>query len=128
MITIADLCETLTGLPNVPSKEQEKYLQLLIDNILAPIEATGTTLKINSGYRSPAVNKAVKGAKNSEHLVLGTGAAADITTGSVKTNKALFDKIIAMQLPYRQIIDEKKYRWIHISYNPNDVKRQVLHL
>ena len=38
----------------------------------------GTSIHINSGYRSPSYNHSVEGATNSQHL---TGSAADITAG-----------------------------------------------
>jgi putative transposase len=33
-----------------------------------------------------------------------------------------------LKLPFRQLIDEKDFSWVHISYNKNDIKRQVLKL
>jgi len=50
-------------------KELALNLQVLRD-------ALGLPIHINSGYRSPAHNKAVVGAKNSQHLL---GKAGDIT-------------------------------------------------
>jgi hypothetical protein len=31
-------------------------------------------------------------------------------------------------LPFCQLIDEKNFSWVHISYDKNNVKRQILHL
>lgn len=56
-------CEVLVNL-----KEVALNLQVLRDHFDRPI-------KINSGYRSPSHNKAVGGAKNSQHVL---GKAADI--------------------------------------------------
>jgi uncharacterized protein YcbK (DUF882 family) len=42
---------------------------------------------VTSGYRCPALNKAVNGSKYSQHV---KGQAADITTGYVSWNKKLF--------------------------------------
>ncbi len=61
-------------------KELAKELQVLRDYLNTP-------LKINSGYRSPAHNKAVGGAKFSQHLL---GKAADISS-----NKYTPDQIYA---------------------------------
>ena len=44
----------------------------------------GSSISINSGYRPPAVNLAVGGASNSQHLY---GAAADIVVGSFKPHE-----------------------------------------
>ncbi len=57
-------CEVLVNL-----KELALNLQVLRD-------ALGLPIHINSGYRSPAYNKKVGGAKNSQHLL---GKAGDIT-------------------------------------------------
>jgi hypothetical protein len=55
------------------------------------------------------------------------GQAADITVGSPEKNKQLFNLIIDMDLPYDQLIDEKNFRWIHVSYS-NKNRKQILHL
>jgi hypothetical protein len=80
---------------------------------------------VTSGYRSPRLNAAVGGVKASQHQ---KGQAADITAGSPEENKKLFDLAQELNLPFCQLIDEKKYKWVHISYDKNNVKRQVLHL
>lgn len=51
-------------------------LQELAKNLQALRDYLGCPLKINSGYRSPAHNKAIGGAKASQHLL---GKAADIS-------------------------------------------------
>ena len=56
------------------------------------------------------------------------GQAADITAGSKAENKKHFDLARELNLPYCQLIDEKKFSWVHISYDKDNVKRQILHL
>lgn len=98
----------------------------LINNVLDPLrKAYGHPIKVTSGYRSPRLNAAVGGVKTSQHE---KGQAADITAGSPEENKKLFDLAQELNLPFCQLIDEKKYKWVHISYDKNNVKRQVLHL
>ena len=95
-------------------------------NVLDPLrEAYGKPIKINSGYRSPALNKAMKGAANSHHM---RGMAADITGGSKGENKKLFKLIQDLRLPFTQLIDEKDFQWVHISYDCLDLRYQVLKL
>jgi hypothetical protein len=53
--------------------------------------------------------------------------AADITVGSSIKNKKLFDLIQELNLPYDQLIDEKNYSWIHISFSKKP-RKQILHL
>jgi hypothetical protein len=88
-------------------------------------EMWGKPIGVNSGYRSPELNRAVGGAKNSQHL---RGEASDITTGSKENNRKLFNMILASDIPYDQLIDESGYRWLHISYRKGGNRRQVLHL
>lgn len=114
------------GIKNEPDALAKTSLALLVEKVLDPLrEAWGAPIFVTSGYRSEALNRAVNGVPTSEHLY---GRAADITAGSPEKNKELFDLAIALDLPFRQLIDEKNYSWLHISYNPNDIKRQTLHL
>ena len=72
------------GLDNTPTPQVITNLTNLVKNVLQPLrDLVGKPIVISSGYRSPAVNAAIGGAKNSEHM---TGCAADFTIPS-KTNK-----------------------------------------
>lgn len=111
---------------NTPDKPSIANMTLLVDHILDPIrEAWGKPIKINSGYRSKALNSKVGGSKTSDHML---GRAADITAGSTAQNKKLFDLILTLGLQYDQLIDEKGYKWIHISYRSVGNRNQILHL
>ena len=115
------------GIRNEPDEAQKENLRKLVENLLDPIrERWGKPILVSSGFRSPQLNKAGGGVRNSEHL---TGCAADITLSSRMDNERLF-KMIRNQkdLMWRQLINEGKGRWIHISYNEADNKRQVLFL
>ena len=61
----------------------------------------GKPITVNSGYRCPELNVAVKGSKTSQHM---KGEAADIDTGDRQQNKLLFE-YIRKNLPYDQLID-----------------------
>lgn len=109
----------IKGIDNTPTEEAKANLKALVDNILDPLrDAYGKPIRVNSGYRSPALNKAVGGAATSDHL---TGRAADIT-GTPNTraeNRRLFELCKELDLPFRQLIDEKGFQWVHVSYNPS---------
>ena len=123
--SFSEMIVTNTQLPNIPNWEQIANLQRLINNLLDPIrEKWGKPIKVNSGFRSDAVNAAINGAKNSQHK---TGEAADITTGNPADNKRLFEMIASSGLAYDQLIDEKNYQWIHISLSTRN-RQQILHL
>lgn len=127
--TINELIKSTTakqkGIKNIPSKEEEQNLIALINNILDPLrKAYGKPIIVTSGYRSKALNKAIGGAKTSQHQY---GYAADIrsVSDSKEENKKIFE--LAKTLPFDQLIDEHNYDWIHISYSPKN-RRQILHL
>ncbi len=132
--TIEELCASDTarrrGIDNRPSAAIAGKLQTLIEQLLDPIRAAwGGPISINSGYRSPALNKAVGGVSTSQHL---RGEAADISVGSPAENKRLFAKIVELQkdgrIAFDQLIDESGYKWIHISYRSGANRNQILHL
>ncbi|WP_418989172.1 D-Ala-D-Ala carboxypeptidase family metallohydrolase [Alistipes sp.] len=127
--TIQELTASSTartrGIDNTPNAQVQAKLTKLIDAVLDPVRRIwGRPITVNSGYRCPALNVAVRGAANSQHL---TGEAADITTGTREGNRELFEKISRSGVPFDQLIDESGYSWIHISYSGRN-RRQVLHL
>lgn len=113
------------GQDNTPTPAALRKLHELTEAVLDPLrQAWGRPIHVNSGYRSPAVNKAVGGAANSQHTL---GEAADITAGSPALNKELYELAVRLRLPYDQLIDERGYRWLHISYRRGNNRRQTLH-
>ena len=127
--TINELTKSSTAqrlhINNNPTQEVKDNLNKLIDNVLDPLrELYGKPIIVNSGYRSFKLNKAVGGAKNSQHLV---GQASDIRTvqNTKESNKELFDLIKNSKLPFDQLINEYDYNWVHVSYSPRN-RRQVL--
>ena len=127
--TINELTKSSTAqrlhINNNPTQEVKDNLNALIDNVLDPLrELYGKPIIVNSGYRSFKLNKAVGGAKNSQHLV---GQASDIRTvqNTKESNKELFDLIKNSKLPFDQLINEYDYNWVHVSYSPRN-RRQVL--
>lgn len=116
---------TRLNIDNTPSSSARSNLAALTDNILDPLrEAWGKPITVNSGYRCPALNKAVGGSATSQHM---SGQAADITTGNKVDNARLFQLVQYLGLPFDQLIDEQGFAWIHISYSPRH-RRQVLKL
>lgn len=123
----SDAAET-KGIRNVPPHDVLPRLNYLMENCLDPIrDLWGKPIGVNSGYRSPALNAAIGGVPTSQHV---KGEAADITTGSPAGNKQLFDMICASDVPFDQLIDERDFRWLHISCKMNCVgnRHAVLHL
>lgn len=110
---------------NTPTPEASAALDALMWNVLDPIRRMwGKPIIVNSGYRCPKLNATIGGSATSQHM---KGEAADITAGDPTKNKELFDMIAQSAIPFDQLIDEKNYRWIHVSYRPNG-RRNILHL
>lgn len=126
--TIDELCRSDTarsrGIDNTPTEEVTRNLTELVDNVLDPLrEWYGKPIRVNSGYRCPALNKAVGGVANSQHL---TGQAADIDVNDRSENRRLM-KHIEDNLDFDQLIWENGGAWVHVSYRPDGRnRRQVL--
>lgn len=72
-------------------------------------------ITITSGYRSPNLNRAVNGSRNSAHVF---GYAADFTCPGFGTPLDVCRAIVAAgSIPYDQLIHEFG-RWIHLSVDP----------
>lgn len=129
--TIGELCKSDKALElriaNTPTDNATiERMQVLMTECLDKVrELWGKPLGVNSGYRSAELNRAVGGAKNSQHL---KGEAADITAGTKENNRKLFELIVASDIVFDQLIDESGYKWLHISYCKNDNRKQILHL
>jgi hypothetical protein len=99
------------GLDNTPSPIAYQNLVRLA-NFLEEVKKVlgGKPIMVNSAYRGPLVNAAVKGSKNSQHLI---GCAADIRVPGM-TPDAVCRAIIASDIQYDQLIREFE-SWTHIS-------------
>ncbi len=103
------------GLDNMPDAEAVANLTLLAYCLLQPLrDHVKQPIRVNSGYRSVEVNRAVGGAANSQHL---KGQAADITLGSAEKNRKLWKELREMSWPFDQAILEQGGRWLHVSFN-----------
>lgn len=115
------------SIENLPCLTEISNLYELCANVLEPLRmAWGKPIRVTSGYRSEALNRAVGGVANSQHRL---GQAADIMSWSMSRteNEQLFKLAKELKLPFDQLIDEKGYQWLHISYGQLN-RRQVLHL
>lgn len=109
------------GIANDPGKDEVQALRVLCQHVLQPARNALGALTVTSGYRSRKLNKALKGAKRSHHM---RGMAADIVpTGGVSVHK--LGKWLQNNTKYTQLIYEFG-EWIHVSYDPEDLRREVL--
>lgn len=123
--TLKELCNSgvarVRRIDNTPNAEQVENLTALVENVLDPLrERFGHPIIVSSGFRSKDLNAAVGGAKNSQHM---TGEATDIYAGTKEGNRELFN-LIVKYLPYDQVINERDFSWIHVSYKKDGGNRK----
>ena len=130
-----ELCASSTakekGITNKPNAQQMINLVYLCAYVLEPLRvAMKEPIKIGSGFRCEALNKAVGGVSNSQHM---KGQAVDLCIdGDIKKGKKWFE-YIKNHLPFDQLIWEKNPKtgsyWVHVSYVYPDFgknRRQVI--
>ena len=87
-------------------------------------------IRINSGYRSPQLNRKIGGAANSNHL---TGCAADIKVAGME--QALRYAVILLDYADESkqefdelLIEKNRYGaiWLHFAVRPKDNRRKVM--
>ncbi|CAB4151970.1 Peptidase M15A, C-terminal [uncultured Caudovirales phage] len=117
------------GIVNIPNASQIANMKLLAENIFEPLrEWAKEPIKVNSMFRSEALNKQIGGAKNSQHCA-NEGSAIDIDASGSKTNSDLFH-FIKDNLKFDQLIWEfgntNQPNWIHVSFRSGNNRGQIL--
>lgn len=116
------------GIDNTPTFEVVAHLEELVEKVLDPLRAAyGMPIKISSGYRCPALNRAVSGSSTSVHMI---GYAADMQVGG-SFNKFLDFTVEWLKKTgtrFDQLLLESNKntgaRWIHIGlYNNSGQQR-----
>lgn len=114
------------GINNKPNLQQMNNLVYLAAYVLEPLRvAMNEPIKIGSGFRCAALNKAVGGAWNSQHT---KGQAADLCIdGDIKKGRKWFE-YIRKNLPFDQLIWERNPKtgsyWVHVSYRADGKNRK----
>ena len=117
---------------NIPSHEAIANLTNLSKWLEVLRERAGTPIIINSGYRSPQLNRKIGGAANSNHL---TGCAVDIRTSGMEQAICYAAILINYSKESNQDFDElliEKNRygavWAHFAVRPKENRRKVAFL
>lgn len=119
------------GIDNTPSKAITSNLMELSELLEKIRTIYCKPIIVTSGYRCEKLNKAVGGAKGSQHRL---GQAADIrsVSDSVEDNKELFNVIVGMvlqkEIEVGQVIDEYNYNWVHVSTPKLTTNNQIKHI
>jgi len=110
---------------NEPSKKHLQNLSLLITNLIQPMRDAIGPIRISSGYRNPALNRAIGGSHKSQHC---KGEALDIQfwKEGKMCNKEIYDYILNSNMEFDQMINEFDFSWIHISLKKKGNRKQVL--
>ena len=115
---------------NDPTEEHIENLRILAANIFQPMrDHFGKPIYISSGYRSEALNKAIKGSKTSQHC---KGEAIDIDNDNANngvSNRDIYE-FIRDNLKFDQLINEfpnkQNPSWVHVSFSKHQQRNQIL--
>ena len=132
--SLAELTKTNVKIKNVPNEAQVENLKRLCGWLEMLRERAEGPIIINSGYRSPQLNKKIGGVANSNHT---TGCASDIR---VKDEEQLI-RFANIVLDYAKeshqefdelLIEKNRYGaiWLHLAVRPkvNRHKVRILHV
>ena len=114
---------------NIPSHEAIANLKRVCGWLEVLRKRSGGPVRINSGYRSPQLNKKIGGVPTSNHL---TGCAADIRVENMEQliryatilldyadeSKQDFDELLIERNRYGAI-------WLHFAVRPKNNRRKV---
>ena len=136
--SLEEMCKTnvKTAKGNIPSKVNIdnlkrlcKWLEFLRDEWNRRYGDGDDPIVINSGFRSPAVNKAVGGSATSNHL---TGCAADIRVSGieqlVRYATILLDISDESQEDFDELLLERNAKgayWLHFAVRASGNRRKV---
>ena len=129
--TLGELTKTkhVTADGNIPSHVVIENLKRLCPWLEELRRRYNEPIIINSGYRSPAVNKLAGGSNTSNHL---TGCAVDIRTYGME--QAMRYAVILMDYAddsnqdFDEILIEKNSKgsiWLHFAVRPKDNRRKI---
>lgn len=149
---IASSTAKAKGISNVPTAQHKNNLKYLCVSILEPLRALlnekyktynkkavkNVSIKVSSGYRSSALNKAVGGSATSAHvsgLAVDFGVIINFTDGTkanipyTETYENVKAWVKAGKLSLDQCIQERSKNgstWIHIGVKPDNNRKQFM--
>ena len=116
------------GIDNTPDGDTLNNMKIVAEKVFEPLrEYVGGAIKINSFYRSSALNEAIGGSTRSQHC---KGQAMDIDDiYGHKTNKEMFNWI-KDNIDFDQMIwefgNEDNPDWVHVSYVSEEKNRNKI--
>jgi zinc D-Ala-D-Ala carboxypeptidase len=128
-VSYSEAIKSQTGIrmqiDNTPNEDQLKAMKLVAEKVFEPVrKAMNRPVFISSFFRSPILNQAIGGAKDSQHS---KGEAIDIDVDGF--NNEIFH-FIKNNLVWDQLIwefgDTNEPDWVHVSYREGGNRKQVL--
>ena len=121
-VTLAEFEHTSHNISNKMNEAHIASATLLCNKVFEPLRLyLGRAITISSGYRSPALNRAIGGSATSQHS---KAEAIDVNIGA----KGFF--YIKDNLEFDQLIWEfgtdHEPAWVHVSYKKSGNRKQVL--
>lgn len=117
---------------NIPTHEAIANLKRICVWLEVLRARAGGPIRINSGYRSPQLNRKIGGVKNSNHL---TGCAVDIRVTGMEQAKQYAEILRKYADESHQDFDEiliEKNRygavWLHFAVRPRENRRKFLYI
>lgn len=114
------------NIENTPGPDVIECLRRLCQHVLEPLRMRFGVIRITSGYRCKALNKAVGGSMRSQHML---GEAADLHV----TDREVIEKMVNFareHIEFDQLLLERNrrtgVRWIHISYTTRHRNRKMV--
>lgn len=116
---------TRRGIKNIPTEKHLVAMRALAKNVFEPMRVHfDKPIRVNSFFRSTALNKAIGGSSTSQHC---KGEAIDLDATKGFTNKQIYN-YIKNNLEYDQLIWEfgtdKEPDWVHVSYRADGKNRK----
>jgi zinc D-Ala-D-Ala carboxypeptidase len=118
------------GISNMPTAEHLENMKALGTNVFDKVrEHIGKPIGLSSGYRSEALNNAIKGSSKTSQHCKGEAVDIDADIHGGTTNKEIFD-FIRLNLDFDQLIWEfgtyEQPDWVHVSYKRNGGNRKSI--
>ena len=114
---------------NIPSHEAIANLKRLCVWLEELRKRYNAAIRLNSGYRSPQLNRAIGGVANSNHL---TGCAVDIRVENmeqlIRYAAILLDISNDTKQDFDELLIEKNRHgaiWLHFAVRPSNNRRKV---
>lgn len=115
--SLKEMTVTTTGLSNTPTGQALANLNYTAQQMELVRSLLGKPIKVNSGYRSAAANKAVGGSTTSAHSY---GLAVDFVCPAFGSTRAICEAIVKTGIKFDQLILEKPNSstggWVHIGF------------